>query len=81
MENTIVKAKITDIVAFGAFCTVEDSGKTYKGLIHISEIANDFVRDIHDFIESGQEVDALVLAVDEAKGQLKLSLKKVNSEA
>ncbi|WP_031542546.1 S1 RNA-binding domain-containing protein, partial [Mesoplasma photuris] len=76
MENTIVKAVITDIVDFGAFCTVELNGETYKGLIHISEIADEFVRDAKDFVTSGQEVNALVMEVNEAKKQVKLSIKR-----
>ncbi|ATZ18643.1 hypothetical protein ESOMN_v1c02590 [Williamsoniiplasma somnilux] len=80
MINQIVKAKITDIAPFGAFCAVELDGKTYKGLIHISEIANEFIRDINEFIEPGQEVEVKILSIDEAKNQLKLSIKQVNND-
>lgn len=77
MENQVVKATITDIVGYGAFCTVDYNEKTYKGLIHISEIADDFVKNIQDFIKSGDEIDALVIGVDENRQQLKLSLKRL----
>ncbi|ATZ16527.1 general stress protein 13 [Entomoplasma freundtii] len=77
MENQIVKAKITDIVGYGAFCTIQYNEKTYKGLIHISEIAEEFVRNIHDYVNSGDEIDALVIDVNEDKQQLKLSLKRL----
>ncbi|WP_051350850.1 S1 RNA-binding domain-containing protein [[Acholeplasma] multilocale] len=76
MENTIVQATITDIVDFGAFCTVEINGEEYKGLIHISEIADQFVRDAKEFVASGDVVNALVMEVNEGKKQVKLSIKR-----
>ncbi|AUF83838.1 hypothetical protein CXP39_03545 [Mesoplasma syrphidae] len=76
MENTIVKATITDIVDFGAFCTVEINDEQYKGLIHISEIADQFVRDAKEFVTSGEEVDAMILEINHDKKQVKLSIKR-----
>jgi predicted RNA-binding protein with RPS1 domain len=77
MENQVVKATITDIVGYGAFCTVEYNEKMYKGLIHISEIADEFVKNINDYVKSGDEVEAIVIGIDESKQQLKLSLKRL----
>lgn len=77
MENQIVKAKITDIVGYGAFCTIQMNDKVYKGLIHISEIAEEFVRNIGDYVSSGDEIDAVIIDVNEDKQQLKLSLKRL----
>ena len=46
--GSVVEAKITGITNFGAFAQIE-GGKT--GLIHISEIAVDFVKNIEDFVK------------------------------
>ena len=51
--GSIVEGKVTSITKFGAFVAL-DSGKS--GLVHISEIANSFVNDVHDFLQEGQTV-------------------------
>ena len=51
--GTIVNGKVTGITKFGAFVALE-GGKS--GLVHISEVANAFVSDVHDFLAEGQEV-------------------------
>ena len=47
--GAILKGKIINITNFGAF--VEVDGKT--GLVHISEIADTYVKDIRDFLQEG----------------------------
>ncbi|WP_342269120.1 S1 RNA-binding domain-containing protein [Spiroplasma endosymbiont of Aspidapion aeneum] len=76
MVNEIIKVVITDIVTFGAFCTTNINDVQYKGLIHISEISNDYVNDIRDYLSPGQEVNAMILSIDDDKKQLSLSIKK-----
>ena len=44
----IIKGKVTGIKPYGAFITLEDN---YTGLLHISEISDDFVNHIEDFIK------------------------------
>lgn len=56
------------IVPFGAFV---DIGSTSDGLVHISEIADQFVRDVNDFVSRGEQVDVVLLKV---VGDSKLSL-------
>ena len=51
--GVIVEGKITGITDFGAFVEIE-GGKT--GMVHISEVALDFVRDIREHLEIGQQV-------------------------
>ena len=46
---------MTSITKFGAFVAL-DNGKS--GLVHISEIANTFVNDVHDYLQEGQAVKA-----------------------
>ena len=66
-----VKGKVTRITDFGAFVRMED-GQT--GMIHISQVADTYVSNIHDVLTVGQELEPTVLSVDE-KGRISLSLK------
>ena len=50
-----------------------------SGLVHISEIANSYVNDVHDFLQEGQSVKALVLSVE--NGRINLSIKKALSRS
>lgn len=72
--GAILDGKITSITKFGAFVALSD-GK--NGMIHISEVANGFVKDINVFLKVGQSVKVKVCSVDE-KGRISLSLKQVN---
>lgn len=72
----IYEGKITGITSFGAF--VELDRKT-TGLVHISEVALTYVKDINEHISVGQEVKVKVLSIDE-KGKMSLSIKKALEE-
>lgn len=67
----IVEGVVTKVAKFGAFVDLED-GKS--GLVHISEIADTFVKDINNHIVEGDEVKVKVLSIDE-KGKIALSIK------
>ena len=67
----IVEGVVTKVAKFGAFVDLED-GKS--GLVHISEIADTFVKDINNHIAEGEEVKVKVLSIDE-KGKIALSIK------
>lgn len=69
--GSILEGKVTTITKFGAFVALE-GGKS--GLVHISEIANTFVNDVHDFLQEGQAVKVLVLTAE--SGKINLSIKK-----
>ena len=69
--GSILEGKVTSITKFGAFVALE-GGKS--GLVHISEIANTFVNDVHDFLQEGQTVKVLVLSAE--NGKINLSIKK-----
>ena len=69
--GSILEGKVTSITKFGAFVAL-DSGKS--GLVHISEIANTFVNDVHDFLQEGQTVKVLVLSTE--NGKINLSIKR-----
>ena len=74
--GTIVSGKVTSITKFGAFVALP-GGKS--GLVHISEVANAFVSDVHDFLTEGQEIQVKVLSV--ADGKIGLSVKQVQRQA
>ena len=67
----ILEGKVTSITKFGAFVALAEGG---SGLVHISEIANTFVEDVHDFLQAGQEVKVLVLSAE--NGRVNLSIKR-----
>lgn len=69
--GSILEGKVTSITKFGAFVALE-GGRS--GLVHISEIANTFVNDVHDFLQEGQTVKVLVLSAE--NGKINLSIKK-----
>ena len=73
--GSIVKGQVTGIEKYGAFVNLDSN---YTGLIHISEVSNDFVSDIHNFLEIGEIIYCQVLEVDEENAQLKLSIKNIN---
>ncbi|QEH62130.1 hypothetical protein SCHIN_v1c09370 [Spiroplasma chinense] len=75
-----VIAKVTSVVAYGAFCEVVDGDKVIKGLIHISEFSDYFVNDISKYVSSGDEVEVEVIDFDNDKNQIKLSYKKLRPE-
>ena len=73
----IVEGKISGITGFGAFVDFP-GGET--GLVHISEVARDYVKDINEHLSVGQEVKVKVLSMDE-KGKISLSIKKAQAPA
>ena len=68
----IVKGKVTGITKFGVFVELEN-GKT--GMVHISEVASTYVREIKDYVQVGQEVSVKILSVGD-DGKIGLSMKK-----
>jgi len=70
----IAKCKITGVVDFGAFVSVDG----IEGLIHISEISWDRVDDPAKYLKVGDEVDAKIIAID--KERLSLSIKQTKED-
>ncbi len=67
---------VSKIVDFGAFVNIIP-GK--DGLVHISQIAQERVENVEDYLKEGQQVRVMVLDVD-ARGRIKLSMKEVPDE-
>lgn len=74
--GTVVEGEVTGITNFGAFLQLPE-GKV--GLIHISEVSNVYVKDVHDFLTEHQKVKAKVLSID-ARGKIALSLKQLEEK-
>jgi len=70
--GSILEGKVTSIMKFGAFVSL---GNGKSGLVHISEIANTFVNDVHDYLQEGQAVKVQVLSTD--NGKINLSIKRL----
>ncbi|MDC0214310.1 polyribonucleotide nucleotidyltransferase [Gammaproteobacteria bacterium] len=69
----IYHGKVERIVDFGAFVNILP-GK--DGLLHISQIAQERVEKVSDYLTEGEEIDVIVLDVDQ-RGRIKLSIKEI----
>jgi translation initiation factor 2 subunit 1 len=76
-EGDFVVATVTSIRNFGAFVTLDEYNNR-EAFIHLSEVATGWVKYIRDHIREGQKIVARVLRVDPVKGQVDLSLKRIN---
>jgi S1 RNA binding domain protein len=68
----IVEGVVAKITTYGAFVDLPDGR---SGLVHISEIADTFVRDIREYLREGQTVRVKILGLNE-RGKLDLSVKQ-----
>ena len=75
-EGAVVSGKVTGLTDFGAFVELE-GGKT--GMIHISEVAPNYVKDIREHLSVGQEVTSKVISIT-TQGKISLSIKKLNDQ-
>src|SRR5699024_5610788 len=71
-----LQGKVTGITNFGAFVQLED-GPT--GLVHISEVADNYVKDINDHLKVGEEIKVKVINVQK-DGKIGLSINHLRSE-
>ena len=70
--GAVVEGKVTGITKFGAFVELP-GGKT--GMVHISEVAPTYVKEIRDYVTENQTVKVKILAISE-DGKVSLSMKK-----
>jgi len=76
-EGELVVATVTQIRDFGAFTTLDEYANR-EAFIHLSEVATGWVKYIRDHIRERQKIVGRVLHIDTAKGQVDLSLKRIN---
>lgn len=72
-EGMILEGVVTNVTAFGAFV---DVGIHQDGLVHVSHLANRFIRDPNDAVKVGQIVKVKVLNVDAQRKRIALSIKE-----
>lgn len=70
----IVLGTVTKIVGYGVFVSCDE----YNGLIHISELSDNYVKNIRDFVKVGDRIRLKVLEIDEENKRLRLSFKMIN---
>jgi uncharacterized protein len=73
-EGMVLEGIVTNVSAFGAFV---DIGVHQDGLVHVSEISDTFVKDIHALIKARQKVRVRVLSVDLGRKRISLSMKGI----
>ena len=77
-EGMQLEGVVTNVTNFGAFV---DVGVHQDGLVHISELANEFVADPHKVVKPGQIVQVRVLQVDVERNRVNLSMRPEGSAA
>lgn len=75
-EGMILQGVVTNVTAFGAFV---DIGVHQDGLVHVSHLANRFVKDPNDAVQVGQVVKVKVLSADPQRKRIALSIKEAES--
>jgi len=76
-RGRVVKGKITRIEKFGVFVEI---GAERPGLVHISEITHEYIKDPKQVVQEGDEVEVKVLEVNRRKKQIKLSMKALEDK-
>ena len=74
--GSIVEGKVTSITKFGAFVALPENR---NGLVHISEVSTQYVKEVTDFLKESQIVKVKIISVDQ-NGRINLSIKQVPSE-
>ncbi len=76
--DEILIAVVKKILPYGAFCSLPEY-KT-EGFLHISQVSNGWVKNIHEFISEGQTIVVKVSHLDMEKNQIDVSLKAVTED-
>ena len=75
-EGMILQGVVTNVTAFGAFV---DIGVHQDGLVHVSHLANRFIKDPNDAVKVGQLVKVKVLSADPQRKRIALSIKEAET--
>jgi translation initiation factor 2 subunit 1 len=76
-DGELVVCTVTGVKNFGALVTLDEYDNK-EGFIHVRDVATGWVKYIRDYVREGQKIVTKVLAIDQAKGHIDLSLKQVN---
>lgn len=75
--DMVVKGKVSRLESYGAFV---DIGAERPGLVHVSEIAHEYIKNPSEVLKEGDEVEAKILEVDRRKKQIRLSIKATQAK-
>src|SRR3989339_1517097 len=75
-EGDLVLCTVTNVEFHSVFANLDEYGR--GGLIHISEVSPGRIRNIRDFVKEGKKIVCKVLRINEEKGYIDLSLRRVN---
>ncbi|MFH1547022.1 MAG: S1 RNA-binding domain-containing protein [bacterium] len=70
----VVDGEVQKVVHYGAFVRI---GEGLNGLVHISEMSNELVKDPHDIVKEGDKAQVKILSISKTERHLGLSLKRV----
>jgi uncharacterized protein len=73
----VLEGVVTNVTRFGAFV---DLGVHNDGLVHVSQLANHFVKDASEVVKAGQIVKVQVLSADPKTRRIALSMKTVDGK-
>jgi uncharacterized protein len=73
IPGMMLEGTVTNVAAFGAFV---DIGVHQDGLVHVSQLADRFVKDPHEVVKAGDVVKVRVIEVDAKRKRIALSLRK-----
>lgn len=74
-KGKIITGCVTGVESYGIFVTLDEY---YSGLIHISEISSNFVRNVNDYVNVGETIKAKVVDIDDENYHVKLSIKDID---
>ena len=74
-KGEIVKGKVINATNYGIFVKLDDE---YKGLVHISEISNNFVKDIISLVNTGDEIYVKLISEPDNQNRIDLSIKNID---
>src|SRR3989339_358149 len=75
-EGELVLCTVTKLSSHSIFVDLDEYQK--QGLIHITEVSPGRIRNIRDFVREGKKVVCLVLRINQERGYIDLSLRRVN---
>lgn len=76
-----ITSVVTGITSFGVFTTIQVKEGTYvDGLMHISEVSWDEVRDLSSLFKTGESIECMVIGIDTKMKRVELSQKKLTTD-
>lgn len=73
--GSVVKGEVTGVETYGIFVKINDK---YTGLVHISEISDKFVKDVHKYANIGETIYVEIKDIDKKTKKCILSVKDLN---